>query len=819
MANEKLEELKAFIATIFQPDDLVEIRSLDPVKGGLLPSLSNFMPAREVALSYEIMNVDNKRGYNIFFGANPRKEVASGNKKNIALARCLFADFDNIDAERIPGIIEKCGMPPASIVLTSGHGGHAYWKLAEPITNMDLWTSIQKRLIRTVKSDKAIHDSPRLLRLPGFMNRKLPIAPCETLRRSNTIYHFNKLIETMAPEDISPPDPEITQVGVPSGPKARHNMNKRAQAYINAIPSNTEGNRNKNTFIVATNLVVDFCMEESEAWIMLSAWNIGKNMPPLPETELKTVFLSALRNGQHQAGKKLTDQPANQPTGNGKGQKLDNPRRGINFVKSKDPLEVSLHFLNAKYTSMKYHRTLRKYANRWWQYVDTHYEEITEDHLNAKVYNHINKLWYPNGNYNSGDQKGEIKSAKIIATSQSVNEVKRAAVAHGVLVDMNTAPPFWVNEHPENPMDLINVQNGILYLPEKRLIPQTEEFFAINCLPYSFLPDAKCPKWIEFLLDVFNGDEESMEALQQWFGYCLTWDTYLHKIMLILGPRRCGKGTIGRILGGIVGKTNFCAPVLESLSSRFGLEQLIEKQLMLVGDCRIDNSKSKTAIMERLLTISGEDEVAIEKKFVGGSKTMRLPTKITLLSNDIPSLADSSGAMHNRFAVIQMVNSYEGRENIHLSNDLTSELSGILNWAIDGWATLKKQGYITRPRMSQAAINDMKEIGSPIAAFILDCCNTGADLMVPRAELYHAWKFWCKYEQGKSRPGTANTFNLMLRSAIPAIRMTRAMMNDGTRSRIFDGITLTVEYTGRIEASYKARKYGNIDDDEDFDRF
>ena len=46
---------------------------------------------------------------------------------------------------------------------------------------------------------------------------------------------------------------------------------------------------------------------------------------------------------------------------------------------------------------------------------------------------------------------------------------------------------------------------------------------------------------------LWAGDSESIAALQEWFGYCLTNDTRQQKILMIVGPKRSGKGTIARV--------------------------------------------------------------------------------------------------------------------------------------------------------------------------------------------------------------------------------------------------------------------------------
>ena len=64
----------------------------------------------------------------------------------------------------------------------------------------------------------------------------------------------------------------------------------------------------------------------------------------------------------------------------------------------------------------------------------------------------------------------------------------------------------------------------------------------------------------EFLRQLWPDDEESIAALQEFFAYVLSGRTDLHKIMLLIGPTRSGKGTIARVLAALLGKGNVAGP-------------------------------------------------------------------------------------------------------------------------------------------------------------------------------------------------------------------------------------------------------------------
>src|SRR5580704_9184179 len=109
-------------------------------------------------------------------------------------------------------------------------------------------------------------------------------------------------------------------------------------------------------------------------------------------------------------------------------------------------------------------------------------------------------------------------------------------------------------------------------------------------------------------------------------------------------PTRSGKGTIARVIRALVGLANVVGPTLASLSMPFGLSSWRGKSLAIISDARLSGRHDMAVITERLLQVSGEDAIEIPVKYEE-SVTSKLPTRIVILSNEIPKLVDSSGAL------------------------------------------------------------------------------------------------------------------------------------------------------------------------------
>lgn len=177
-----------YAACVFEPSDMVEVRRL--------PSRhSTWHWAGDLAKVTRLLSLENRHGENIYAGANPRRDRGGTRGENVACARCLFADFDGIGPATASERWNNAGLPAPTLTIGSGHGIHAYWRVTEPITDMILWSALQKRLIELLGSDAAIHDHARIMRLPGFMNHKEPVAACRILEGNTArVYDLNYLI-------------------------------------------------------------------------------------------------------------------------------------------------------------------------------------------------------------------------------------------------------------------------------------------------------------------------------------------------------------------------------------------------------------------------------------------------------------------------------------------------------------------------------------------------------------------------------------------------------------------------------------------------
>lgn len=390
-----------------------------------------------------------------------------------------------------------------------------------------------------------------------------------------------------------------------------------------------------------------------------------------------------------------------------------------------------------------------------------------------------------------------------------VDNVLDALKAHVNIPSTHQMPAWLIGVPPAPVNELIAVKNGLIHASTRKLYRHSPRFFSTGAADVLYSAEAPQPlRWLKFLNEVFPGDPDSVRALQHWFGYLLTQDTSQQKGLMIVGPPRCGKGTIARVLRALLGYHNCAGPTLTQLGRQFGLQGLIGKSLAIVADAHMGSASDSSAISDALLRISGEDLVSVERKHVGDWNG-KLTTRFIVMTNVVPSIVDAGGALASRFIVLSISTSFLGREENNLTEKLLAELPGIFNWALDGLTALHAQGKFSQPASGLGAADDLKRNTTPILGFINDALEFDSEKWVSKDAIYSAYLEWCRRE-GKKFTLAKNTFMTELyansdgRLKSQEVRVGSGM-NSGRRIKVVRGVALVddgIAHGGYSEDDY-----------------
>jgi P4 family phage/plasmid primase-like protien len=292
--------------------------------------------------------------------------------------------------------------------------------------------------------------------------------------------------------------------------------------------------------------------------------------------------------------------------------------------------------------------------------------------------------------------------------------------------------------------DVIPMRNGLLDINTDELIPHSADWFYTNTLPFDYDKDAKCPQWLAWLAEVFCGDQEQIDRMQEWFGLNLTRDTKFQKFALLKGAPRSGKGTTLKVLEHLVGKNNYCGAELYQLASDPTLLAMSNVQTCTMGDVHTIQGNDQNKILSKIKSIVGEDEQLINRKFLTAI-TCRIPAKITMAANSVPQFFDESGALAARILLFIYRRGHGGNEiDTGLFARLIKEDTGIFLWALEGLRRLYSVGRFSESTMASQYMKAIKEDTQPTLAFIESCLEiTGMpEHKVPVTQVYDLYKRW-----------------------------------------------------------------------------
>jgi len=339
------------------------------------------------------------------------------------------------------------------------------------------------------------------------------------------------------------------------------------------------------------------------------------------------------------------------------------------------------------------------------------------------------------------------REAIVKATKPSTRNVRQCQYLFQSLVSTD------VSEFDKFP-DLLNCQNGVVDLRTGRLTPHSPKQMFTYALPIAYDPNADMTPWTDFLADVLNDDQEMIQYLQTAIGYSLTGSTREEVMFYIHGPTRAGKGVFIETISTMMGKKPLAVEVDFGTftATRDGDTQNFD--LAPLKPCRFiaasESSKYRQLNAEVLKRVVGGNDIRCAYK----RKThfeYRPQFKVWLVSNYPVNADPDQAALWAKVRVITFPNSYLGRENKYLKEEMKQPdvLRGVLRWAIEGsirWYGLPRKTGLVAPQQvadaTEQARQDIDYVGQWLDEEVYKTDDPND--FVSNKTLYFSYETWCK---------------------------------------------------------------------------
>lgn len=251
----------------------------------------------------------------------------------------------------------------------------------------------------------------------------------------------------------------------------------------------------------------------------------------------------------------------------------------------------------------------------------------------------------------------------------------------------------------------VNLSNGVLDVKEKKLYPHSPKYFFKYKAPFEYKENAECPNWLDFLNRVLKSDNELISIIQEMFGYILYGGTpFLHKAFLLYGEGRNGKSTLLDVLKYMIGSTNYCSIPIQNFSKPFSVVMADGKLANIIGETtsgEIESEAFKSAV-------SGEELIAAQKNYP--EYPMPFLAKIVFAANKLPVFKDTTSGAYERLCIIPFDYYLSKDERIpdYAQKYLFPEISGIMNWALEGLDRIIENGKLTESKAIQNTLSEYR---------------------------------------------------------------------------------------------------------------
>ena len=274
---------------------------------------------------------------------------------------------------------------------------------------------------------------------------------------------------------------------------------------------------------------------------------------------------------------------------------------------------------------------------------------------------------------------------------------------------------------------LFNIENGILDLHTGILGNHDREKFITKISPVTYKLSEECPRWIQFLKEIMDGNERKIEYLQRAIGYSLTGSTRERVFFILYGTGANGKSTFLNTLTELFGEYATTIPTSTLFSK--------------TSDS-IPNDIAKLRGSRFVTAYEGEEEKRLDEGLIKRMTGQDIMTarhlweeyfdffpkfKLWFATNHKPIIWGNDKAIWDRIRLIPFtVTIPEERQDKDLIDKLKCELTGILNWCVDGALKWQKEG-LGFPTEIKKATNDYRYEMDSLGSFLQDYCILADD--------------------------------------------------------------------------------------------
>jgi putative DNA primase/helicase len=375
----------------------------------------------------------------------------------------------------------------------------------------------------------------------------------------------------------------------------------------------------------------------------------------------------------------------------------------------------------------------------------------------------------------------QLVQRQLSSIVDQVNANTVNSVADLIKNEIYTGEHVWNRGNKE----AVNCLNGELELSDDgwTLKPHCRENYSTVQVPVTYTPGAQCPRFEQFLGEVFDGDPDAAQktqAILEQMGYSLMRHCRYEFMLMLVGEGGNGKSVLMRLMEKLAGPKNVSGVQPDKFDSPFQRANLQNKLVNIITEMEKGTVIADAAVK----AITSGETSTVEHKF-GDPFEMAPYSTLWIGTNHIPHTRDFSHGLFRRMVVMSFNNTFDeslGNADPRLEEKLEAELPGVLALCLDAYARAVKHGF-TIPDSTKALRQKWRLDADQVAQFVDEQCDTGVEY--PMANLYDSYRVWCQLS-GIAKPLGKNHFGDRLdRLGYPSKRGTGGI-------RVRCGLTLRI---------------------------
>lgn len=283
--------------------------------------------------------------------------------------------------------------------------------------------------------------------------------------------------------------------------------------------------------------------------------------------------------------------------------------------------------------------------------------------------------------------------------------------------------------------------------------------------------------WLEALETFFCGDAELIEYVQKVIGLAAIGKVYEEFIIIAYGDGANGKSTfwntIARVLGTYSGKISSDILTMgNKVNAQPEMAELKGKRLIIASEMQ-EGVRLNTAMVKQLCST---DEIQACKKYKDPFHFV--PShQVVLYTNHLPKVGANDDGIWRRLKVIPFNAKIKGNSDIKNYADYLYEKAGsaIMKWIIEGAEKVSKTDHkVDDPKCVRDAVAAYREDNDWLGHFIADCCDVGDGLTEKSGEFYQQYRAYC-IQSGEYTRSTTDFY-----AAVEKAGYVRRKSNNGT---------------------------------------